>query len=85
MARVDSVMSPSSATAAVTLLGALLIGSAGGYSAGAAQRPAVTIPAASTPEQRTVYLTSPSVSTGQTLADEGEYCRYGPAMECLRL
>ena len=81
---VGAVMSPSSATAAVTLLGALLIGSAGGYSAGAAQRPADTTPATSGAEARIIYLTGSNLSAGQMLADEGEYCRYGPAMECLR-
>jgi hypothetical protein len=77
-------MSPSSATAAVALLGALLIGGAGGYSAGAAQRPAAATVAATTPLTRIVDpTTSSTMSAGQAFADEGEYCRYGPAMECL--
>ena len=68
----------------MALLGALLIGGAGGYSAGAAQRPAAATVSASTPLTRIVELTTSSTpSAGQIFADEGEYCRYGPAMECL--
>lgn len=80
-------------TAGIVLLVTLVLGGAGGYAVGTATRSTAGVPQAEVASQSVgpAALPIPAAAggigavPGETYsADEGEYCRYGPAMECLR-
>jgi hypothetical protein len=70
-------------TAALVLFATLFVGSVGGFAVGlgarAAEAPSAVAPAVVSPRD----AANPSTLNGRYYADEGEICRWGPALECL--